>query len=492
LEQCDSLPSLPAVALKVLNLCKDDRADMRTLARTIEQDPALVARILKVVNSALFGIPRKIGSISQGVNLLGIRKTKIVVLGFSVLRTRGLADSQFDIQRYWARGVSSAISAKLLAGRTRSFSPEEAFVAGLLQDIGVLALWKALPGKYGPILHEYYHQQGPALCELECQTLGADHAAVSAWLLDRWKLPETLIEAVRHHHAGQQAVLDGEAAALRSVLELSDAISSLIWRNEAGRRGAWPNGRSLGLSPEEQEGLIVEVLKQYREVGDAFSLRASPEFSEEELQEAARAELAILALDAEVSGGNSPAAAARGQEPSNELARAFRHWERAARMDALTGLANRAVLDEYLETTLVDGSICREPVGLLMIDVDGFKQVNDSYGHEAGDKTLRAAAGAIRGHVGQRDLAARYGGGQFIVLLIGSNMKAAAETAERIRREIEAMRISDGKSRFAVTVSVGVSATDRFGGTFKYDALLDAADRALVEAKRQGGNRVGG
>ena len=160
--------------------------------------------------------------------------------------------------------------------------------------------------------------------------------------------------------------------------------------------------------------------------------------------------------------------------------------------DGLTGLGNRRQFDETLETEFRRAVRNRQPLALLMIDVDHFKAFNDTYGHQSGDDALCAVASAI-GQAVRRpgDLAARYGGEEFAVLLPGTGEGSAALLAEVIHAAIAGLRIQHaGGAQGLVTVSIGVAAITPNAGSSRPDKLVRAADRALYEAKASGRNNT--
>jgi diguanylate cyclase (GGDEF)-like protein/PAS domain S-box-containing protein len=169
---------------------------------------------------------------------------------------------------------------------------------------------------------------------------------------------------------------------------------------------------------------------------------------------------------------------------------------RMAMTDGLTGLANRRAFDETLEREWK--RVLREAshTSLILLDVDHFKAFNDHYGHQVGDDCLRAVAHAVEKAVGRpNDLVARYGGEEIAVILPKTDLKAAMELGERIRRRVQELALVHEKSangEGVVTISVGVAAAlSRHGGTMKMpESLLMAADTALYKAKLQGRNRV--
>lgn len=180
--------------------------------------------------------------------------------------------------------------------------------------------------------------------------------------------------------------------------------------------------------------------------------------------------------------------AGAAQEASASLARAYSHRAAEARAatDALTGLPNRRYFDEFV-TLLARRRRSGDAIGILMIDIDKFKALNDTHGHATGDEVLRAVAGVIVAAVREDDVPARWGGEEFVVLLRNPSRAVVIEVAERVRAAVERLDLRDvGVER--VTVSIG--ATVGGGGADGVAELVEAADRALYRAKRFGRNRV--
>jgi two-component system, cell cycle response regulator len=158
--------------------------------------------------------------------------------------------------------------------------------------------------------------------------------------------------------------------------------------------------------------------------------------------------------------------------------------------DALTGLHNRRYMESHL-STLVEQSAAREkPLTVLVLDIDYFKSVNDTHGHQAGDDVLREFAQRLRKSIRGIDLACRYGGEEFVVVMPETDMAVATMVAERLRRRIasEPFPIEEGNASVEITISVGLAA--RASASDTAASVLKRADQALYRAKRDGRNRV--
>jgi diguanylate cyclase len=173
-----------------------------------------------------------------------------------------------------------------------------------------------------------------------------------------------------------------------------------------------------------------------------------------------------------------------------ELRRTLDDTRREASTDALTGLANRKVFEQELTSAREAAHSSGNPLSLVMIDIDHFKRLNDTYGHPVGDQVLRLVAAIMMENLKGRDLAARYGGEEFALILPDTSLAGAAVVAEQIRRTVAAKTIvnrSSGEVLGVVTLSAGVA---QYSGQEALAELISRADQALYQAKRQGRNRI--
>ncbi|CDX35154.1 Diguanylate cyclase [Mesorhizobium sp. SOD10] len=161
--------------------------------------------------------------------------------------------------------------------------------------------------------------------------------------------------------------------------------------------------------------------------------------------------------------------------------------EQAALTDGLTGMQNRRYFDDALREYLHEFRRIDRPVGLMILDLDHFKQVNDTHGHDVGDEVLRAVAACLRGMTRYHDVVARLGGEEFAVVTPNMDVELLARFAERIRKAIANLSIMSGNVRLKVTTSVGLAVWDHKESA---EDFYRRADRQLYEAKKQGRNRV--
>ncbi len=176
------------------------------------------------------------------------------------------------------------------------------------------------------------------------------------------------------------------------------------------------------------------------------------------------------------------------RESQRELMRANLELERLTRIDGLTGLGNRRYFDEYLTAEWKRCQRTQSPLSVLMIDVDHFKRYNDAYGHLAGDDVLKQVARVIQeGSTRSTDLAARFGGEEFVVILTGVPQEGAVHVAERLVQGVRDLNIAHGNDRVTISAGVATAWPDADGDPAR---LVNAADLALFRAKNEGRNRL--
>jgi len=226
--QVKSIPTLPAVLTILSRRMEDPKTSSEDLAQVIVQDQAIASKVLKLVNSPFYGFSGRIQSISQGIVILGFNAVKNLVLSTSVIDAfRGTASGDlFRMDTLWVHSAAVATTAKLFAERTRLCDPEDAFVGGLLHDIGKVLLWTSEPRLFNACL-QAVTQKGIPLAEVEDRILGFRDQELAAILAEKWKFPESLRVALRWRGSpGEAGSFQGLAAAIHCANLLCTAMDA--------------------------------------------------------------------------------------------------------------------------------------------------------------------------------------------------------------------------------------------------------------------------
>jgi diguanylate cyclase (GGDEF)-like protein len=467
LQSCRTLPSVPAVVMQVLDLSQDPDIGTAKVAKVIARDPALVAKILKVANSAWCGVLREVSALDQAVNLLGLNGTMSLALSFSLVRRlRKTSEATFNHQAYWRRSVISATATRAVGSYVKATRHDELFLAGLLQDIGMLVLNEAIP-TYGSLVVSS-NSDHDLLIEIEEKEWQSNHARVGAWLLKKWGLPDRLVSAVNasHDREGIDEPL-GKAAAIGG--RIAD-----IWINpniaSVTAIAAETSKALLDLPPHQFDQILAKTAAELPEATENLDSTVGDETVINGLLDQAREAVAELNL--------------RALQEARSLAA-------QAQRDALTSLYNRSYLNQALNDHFDQSKTKAQPLTLIFIDIDKFKNINDTYGHHGGDAVLISVSQVIQSVTRTYDTVVRFGGDEFVVLLGNTGEDAGAEIAERMRMMVEKQSHRAGESNWIrVTVSIGWATMSSSSSYTSAQELLEAADHSLYAAKSAGRNRV--
>lgn len=218
-----NLPPLPAVTRQLLSTLGNDNASANDVATVLSSDQALAGKVLKLVNSSFYGVPREVTTISRAVTVLGFSGVRNLALGFGSVEMMRSLNNSVDMRAFWAHALATGAAAQSLAMfGARRIDPEEAFLAGLMHDIGAYVLAAAVPEIYAPILEDHTGERTAA----EASAIGMTHAQVGQGLLQFWELPEAFGNAARYHHDIARAT-DGEQP-LTGLVALADVLAT-VW-----------------------------------------------------------------------------------------------------------------------------------------------------------------------------------------------------------------------------------------------------------------------
>jgi HD-like signal output (HDOD) protein len=226
------IATLPEITLKIIELVEDPSSTAQDLHNVIANDPALCSRILKVVNSAFYGLPRQIGSINRAIVLLGLNAVKNIAIAASLTKLfrGGELCPRFSARDLWIHSMAAGAGSKLICDQLKLGLPDEAFLAGLIHDIGLMVEMQAMRDKLLRVFDGIkYTAEGAPISEMrdiEAQVLGADHCAFGAALCESWKFPKSFAQVTGHHHDPMQ--LPHGSRMLACVVNVADHLSAQL------------------------------------------------------------------------------------------------------------------------------------------------------------------------------------------------------------------------------------------------------------------------
>lgn len=288
LSHIDQLPSMPPIIAEALQLLEQPETDAARIARLIERDQALAARLLRVANAPIYGFSRRITTIRLAVSLLGndaVRETLLAATLYELLHIgdRGI----WNRELFWQYCLYSACATRSLARRLGYRLAGEAFTAGLLHDLGILLIAAFFPAEFLAI-QRLQQRSGCAYTEAEQEVLGSTHAELGAWLAERWNLPPVLVNAIAYHHTlAPPPLQEVPPLAANSVLtHIAQPLTALVAAAESLAHWAelrlW-SGEVTLLSPL----CVPELLRQHLLAHGLIESTGepSPELAEEIQQE---------------------------------------------------------------------------------------------------------------------------------------------------------------------------------------------------------------
>ena len=228
------LPTPPAVALQVVNAASRPDCDPNEIVAFLGLDAALCAKLLKAVNSCLYGLKQPVASVGRAVHVLGLKTVRSLALGLSLPAVKVGRGADKGTREYWVSSVGGAILARELAVLAKRPNPDDDLVAGLLRDLGEVLLRQAFADTWDAHLARQAGRLVDDPCGAEAESFGIDHADVSAELLRGWKLPDDIVEPIRYHH--QPALLSAAGKLRTERAELLQFASQLVHLDAIAQR----------------------------------------------------------------------------------------------------------------------------------------------------------------------------------------------------------------------------------------------------------------
>jgi HD-like signal output (HDOD) protein/GGDEF domain-containing protein len=545
--RCGELYTLPAVAVRVLQLTESPSVDLRALKDCIENDPALTTKILRVVNSSLFGMSREVTDLNQALALLGTNPLKLLVLGFSLPESLFLNVNGDILRRYWHRALIKAVAARELSRGVWNLPGDEAFIAGLLQDLGMLALLQQLRDSYADFI-DCALAKSHSLALAEIEALGFDHYQLGARLLERWSLPKELVSiTATGNDRGRIALLPPQDLGIAQIVHLADLLASVLAEN---RVDLLPELLELGhqyrqLNDMQVKLLVATLQEKVDQLADVLSL----ELSEQQQYEAVLADAyqRLTTVAEEVAGElirpridgreiellaeierlstalkkvtrthstqrttepwlpigsktvSAGAAKSPAEIPSAKSAQALadalfasEHPQPALqRRPAPTEMGYDPGLLGRLTAAVSTCRNYRAPLSLLLVEIDHYETILVSHGALGAERIVQEVGNVCRSIDHPHAACVQTREVQFAVVLPNCDRRQAVHLANELLnrgRDISAGSTSDSSAN--ITFSVGVSSVATPPKNFPAIDLARSAERCLTGARLSGGNTV--
>lgn len=265
------IATLPEITVKIIETVENPKSTARDLHEIIKNDPALSAKILKVVNSAFYGLPGTIGTVDRAIVLLGLSAVKNIAIAASITRLfkGSKIAGDFSAKDLWTHSLAVGVASRMIHKQVHKHGGDDVFLGGLIHDLGILMIRQTFPEKLGEVISRVA-ETGEDYCAVEIELMGADHQAFGAGLGAKWKFPLQLRAAMGYHHNIEQLAEDNRA--LAAVVQLADAICC------RSKIGFHLTGLNSPIEPEhlvvvgvntEQVGQIIDELPDH--ISDAES-----------------------------------------------------------------------------------------------------------------------------------------------------------------------------------------------------------------------------
>ncbi len=219
------LPTVPAIAMEILRVTREDNLSVSQMIPIIERDPPLALKILKIANSAYYGLRNRVETLRHAIVVIGMEELSHLVLSFTVLKlllSRDIGDQWLEWNKLWEHSAACGHIAQLLNKRLRLSVPSSPYSLGLLHDVGKLVLYRIDPEKYTKAV-KLAEKDKLTSYDAEMEVFGVTHADAGRWLAEKWELPEAIINAIGFHHK-PELVSNPKYEVSTALIQISDLV----------------------------------------------------------------------------------------------------------------------------------------------------------------------------------------------------------------------------------------------------------------------------
>ncbi|GAB4108041.1 MAG: hypothetical protein Kow00105_13690 [Phycisphaeraceae bacterium] len=454
--------------------------DPDRVVKVLREAPAMAARVLSVTNSAAIGVVGEINDIRRAVIHMGANRARAIAMAFAAQMMAEETGLDPDIaHQLWVNSLEKAHLGRLVAQAIDPQTADQAYTLGLIQDVGLSALWCLDPRFYESMASQPEAQRLPLYIR-EQEHFGIDHAAVGNHLLKTWDASPILCEEVHNHH---QPVLIRSDSSPANLGNLIAGILPHVGETMTPDRIEWLTAvHTLFLSKafETPKDMLLAATRSAREVhGSAPNIKFDTALRQRLLTEVHVGTASMVRQLCEMEN-----LLTQKFQQVNEL-------QFEAVTDPLTQALNRRGFDRLAERRLQTAVERGLPICVIVLDLDGFKQVNDTYGHDAGDRMLKALSDLVRKNIASGDLFGRLGGDEFAILQVNVGYEDAERIVRRVASSIrkQPIELGDGQ-QVPLKFSVGAAVCQQPTTKTLLKDLIQAADEAMYASKRSGSEDI--
>jgi diguanylate cyclase (GGDEF)-like protein len=488
------IPTLPSVALRVLEKVGSPDCTLDAVGEIIRQDPSLCGLILKTLNSALYSFSRPVTSVDKALVIMGLTRIRSLILTLYLPTIRSSCPITPQLSVFWKSSVIGGIIARERSASQSRRDPECDLLAALMRDIGQMVMMQGFKEAYAKMLDGTRDMHHSDIAELEIRHFGVSHADVSAELLKRWRLPPSMYESVRWHDREELPTeCDADTEDCTKLLQFASIAADFLTHPATPglkHRLLDVADALYGMDEDDLGDFLDPLGDKVKGMATFLNVDLGPDENFAEILFNASQELVRLSVEASVESIRREEASQRTEEEAANWKNEAQRLKEQNSRDSLTGLHNRKHLVERLESSVKRAMRIHAGIGLIFIDLDGFKPINDRFGHAAGDTVLKEVGVQLRMNVRENDVVARFGGDEFCVLLTDTSEAGAKLVAERILKALQDMPLTFDGQPCRIGGSLGVAYCAPWAGPVAVEELLEAADLSMYEAKRNGKNRV--
>jgi diguanylate cyclase (GGDEF)-like protein len=495
-ESLKILPTSVTVPMRVLQLQRSEMASVKDYADALIADPALATKILALVNSAAFHPTRPVSKVSEAVNMIGMKNLLSLVFGTSlsgIFNKMGLPPS--EVRALWRAAVLKAVAAQECALTADSESPEEAFLCGILQDIGLSAMYAADPSAW-PETCLILDLDDESRTNRELAMYGYDHATVGLNVARKLGLPEFFQNSTGSHHQSLEAITASLPSNMASGVYAAAALPHRLtqFNSQMLNRAAVRLRDISELYPPEKpaEG-EPEPLTLPQRIAHSYSatlkMLGDSDVSTTSFNQLIQSLTAQVAQTLESAIGESTSTIVTLKNRSAELDGRIKLLEKQVLetdFDALTKTLTRRAFFNRAQHFFKLSHEYQTACAMGFADLDNLKKLNDSYGHSAGDLAICAIANRLAAAVKEKGILARMGGDEFAFLVISKTPEENQELAKFFADALRDMTVPVDGQKIPLTASVGLIWLGIPALQPTIEDMVHSADQLMYKAKKAG------